>query len=164
MELIPFRDAIAAGVDSVMVAHITVPAIEPDPNRPASVSSNVITKLLKEEMGFHGLVVTDALDMGALTRVFPGTPAEVSAAEAVQAIQAGNDMVIIPADLDGAYNGLLQAVKQGTLTEQRIDASVIKILRLKASVGLNRNRFVDINGVDKQIAAPAHLAVAQSVS
>ncbi len=164
LELVPFRDAIAAGVDSVMVAHITVPAIEPDLNRPASISSNVITKLLKDEMGFHGLVVTDALDMGALTRVFPGTPAEVSAAEAVQAIQAGNDMVIIPADLEGAYNGLLQAVKQGTLTEKRIDASVLKILRLKASVGLDRNRFVDMNAVVKQIADPAHLAVAQSAA
>jgi len=164
LELVPFRDAIAAGVDSVMVAHITVPAIEPDPNRPASISSNVITRLLKEEMGFRGLVVTDALDMGALTRVFPGTPAEVSAAEAVQAIQAGNDMVIIPADLDGAYNGLLQAVKQGTLTEQRIDASVLKILRLKASVGLDRNRFVDMSAVDKRIAEPSNMAIAQTVS
>jgi beta-N-acetylhexosaminidase len=164
LELIPFRDAIAAGVDSVMVAHITVPAIEPDPNRPASISSNVITKLLQQELGFHGLVVTDALDMGALTRVFPGTPAQVSAAEAVEAIKAGNDMVIIPADLDGAYNGLLDAVKQGVISQQRIDISVLKILRLKASVGLDRNRLVDINAVGKEIAQPDNLAIAQEVA
>ena len=164
LELIPFRDAIAAGVDSVMIAHITVPAVEPDPDKPASISSKVITGLLKGELGFRGLVVTDALDMGALTRVFPGSPAQVSAAEAVQAIQAGNDMVIIPADLEGAYNGLLQAVRDGVLTPKRIDESVLKILRLKASVGLDRNRLVDMNAVNQVIARPENVAVAQTVS
>ncbi|AXC10336.1 Beta-hexosaminidase [Acidisarcina polymorpha] len=164
VELVPFRAAIAAGVDSVMIAHITVPSIEPDPNRPASISSNVVTELLKQKLGFQGLVVTDALDMGALTRVFPGTPAQVSAAEAVQAIQAGNDMVIIPADLDGAYNGLLDAVRNGTITQKRIDESVLKILRLKASVGLERNRLVDIAAVRKQVGRPENIAIAQTVA
>jgi len=164
VELVPFRDAIKAGVDSVMTAHITVPAIEPDPNKPASVSSNVITGLLKDQLGFKGLVVTDALDMGALTRVFSGNIAEVSAAEAVAAIQAGNDMVIIPADLDGAYNGLLDAVKQGTISQKHIDDSVLKILRMKASVGLDRSRFVDLTAVDKAIARPSNLATAQTVA
>ena len=164
VELVPFRDAIKAGVDSVMTAHITVPAIEPDPNKPASVSSNVITGLLKDQLGFKGLVVTDALDMGALTRVFSGNIAEVSAAEAVAAIQAGNDMVIIPADLDGAYNGLLDAVKRGSISQKRIDDSVLKILRMKASVGLDRSRFVDLSAVDKAIARPSNLAAAQTVA
>lgn len=164
VELVPFRDAIKAGVDSVMTAHITVPAIEPDPNKPASVSSNVITGLLKDQLGFKGLVVTDALDMGALTRVFSGNLAEVSAAEAVAAIQAGNDMVIIPADLDGAYNGLLDAVKLGSISQKRIDDSVLKILRMKASVGLDRSRFVDLSAVDKAIARPSNLAAAQTVA
>jgi beta-N-acetylhexosaminidase len=164
VELAPFRAAIAAGVDSVMTAHVTVPAIEPDPNRPASVSSNVITGLLKNQLGFKGLVVTDALDMGALTRVFSGTPAQISAAEAVAAIQAGNDMVIIPADLDGAYNGLLEAVKKGTLPQKRIDESVLKILRIKASVGLDRNRLVDLANVSKEVATPANVAIAQKVA
>ena len=80
VELVPFRKAIAAGVDSVMTAHVTVPAIEPDPNRPASISYKIITGVLKEQLGFQGLVVTDALDMGALTRVFSGDLAQVSAA------------------------------------------------------------------------------------
>jgi len=164
VELVPFRAAIAAGVDSVMTAHVTVPAIEPDPNRPASVSSKVITGLLKEQLGFKGLVVTDALDMGALTRVFSGTPAQITASEAVAAIQAGNDMVIIPADLDGAHNGLLQAVKTGTLTEKRIDESVLKILRIKASVGLDRNRFVNLAEVSKEVAKPENVAIAQQVA
>ena len=164
VELVPFRAAIAAGVDSVMTAHVTVPAIEPDPNRPASVSSKVVTGLLKDQLGFKGLVVTDALDMGALTRVFSGTPAQISASEAVEAIQAGNDMVIIPADLDGAYNGLLQAVKTGALSEKRINESVLKILRIKASVGLDRKRLVDLENVTKEIAKPENVAIAQQIA
>jgi len=164
VELVPFRAAIAAGVDSVMLAHITAPALEPDPNKPASVSYNVVTGLLKDKLGFKGLVITDALDMGALTRVFSGTPAQVSASEAVAAIEAGNDMVIIPGDLGGAYTGLLEAVKRGKITPQRIDASVLKILRAKASVGLNRTRYVDMADVSHVIARPDSLAVGQEVS
>ena len=164
VELVPFRAAIAANVDSVMTAHVTVPSIEPDPNRPASVSSKVITGVLKDQLGFKGLVVTDALDMGALMRVFSGTAAQISAQEAVEAIQAGNDMVIIPADLEGAYNGLLQAVRIGTLSQRRIDASVLKILRLKASVGLDSNRLVDLLKIDKEIARPMNLAAAQKIA
>ena len=164
MELVPFRAAIAAGVDSVMIGHISVPSIEPDPNRPASISSLVVTDLLKKQLGFHGLVVTDALDMGALTRVFSGSDAEISGAEAVEAIRAGNDMVLIPGDLGGAYNGLLGAVKQGKLTQERIDQSVLKILRMKASVGLNRNRFVDLAAVTHEVARPESQAIAQNIA
>jgi beta-N-acetylhexosaminidase len=164
VELVPFRAAIAAGVDSVMLAHITAPALEPDPNKPASVSYNVVTGLLKEKLGFKGLVITDALDMGALTRVFSGTPAQVSASEAVAAIEAGNDMVIIPGDLGGAYAGLLDAVKQGKIPAKRIDASVLKILRAKASVGLDRTRYVNMADVSRAIAKPENLAIAQQVS
>lgn len=164
LELVPFRSAIAAGVDSVMIGHITVPAIEPEPNRPASISSAVITGLLKQQMGFKGLVVTDALDMGALMRVFTGSDSEISGAEAVAAVQAGNDMVLIPADLDGAYNGLLNAVKDGRISQQRVDESVLKILRMKASVGLNRSRFVDLDATAQQIARPENVAIAQKVA
>ncbi len=164
VELVPFRAAIAAGVDSIMLAHITAPALEPDPNKPASVSYNVVTGLLKEKLGFKGLVITDALDMGALTRVFSGTPAQVSASEAVAAIQAGNDMVIIPGDLGGAYHGLLEAVKRGTIKPQRLDASVLKVLRAKASVGLNRTRYVDMANVSTVIGKPENLAIGQKIA
>jgi len=164
LELAPFRAAIAAGVDSIMIGHLTVPAIEPDPDRPASISHRIVTDLLQQQLGFHGLVVTDALDMGALTQVFPGNKAQVSAAEAVQAVLAGNDMVIIPADLDGAYNGLLHAVQSGLISRQRIDRSVLKILRLKASLGLNRKRFVSLDQVPELVAQPDSLDLAQQVS
>jgi beta-N-acetylhexosaminidase len=163
-ELVPFRAAIAAGVDSVMIGHISVPAIEPDPNRPGSISPLIVTDLLKKQLGFKGLVVTDALDMGALTRVFSGSNADVAGAEAVAAVLAGNDMVIIPGDLAGAYDGLLDAVKHGKITEQHIDESVLKILRMKASVGLNRSRFVDLNEVSHHVTKPESQAVAQKIA
>ncbi len=162
LELVPFRAAIAAGVDAVMIGHLTVPAL--DPQHPASISPAIVTGLLQNQLGFHGLVVTDALDMGALMQVFPGTPAEVSAAEAVAAVQAGNDMVIIPADVAGAYNGLLRAARSGQISRQRIDRSVLKILRLKASLGLQRNRFVRLDRIPALLAQPDHLALAGQVS
>jgi len=164
LELVPFRAAIAAHVDSVMMAHITVPSIEPDIKRPASISSNTVTRLLKEQLGFKGLVVTDALDMGGLMSVFNGTAAEISGDEAVEAIKAGNDMVIIPADLQGAYEGLLHAVHNGVLSPNRIDESVLKILRFKASVGLDRNRFVDMAGVFQEVGKPENQQMAQNIA
>jgi beta-N-acetylhexosaminidase len=164
VELVPFRGAIAAGVDTVMIGHLIVPAIEPDPNRPASISSRVIKDLLQKQLGFHGLVVCDALDMAGLTHVFPGSEAEISRAAAIAAVQAGNDMVIIPGDLDAAYNGLLEAVKRGEISEAQINASVLKILRMKASVGLNRSRFVNLSDVENEVAMPENIAIAQSVA
>lgn len=164
VELVPFRSAIAAGVDSVMVGHLLVPAIEPDPNRPASISSKVITGLLKDQLGFHGLVVTDALDMAGLTKVFTGSEHEIAASEAVAAVLAGNDMVIIPGDVDGAASGLLQAVKDGKIPQSRIDRSVLKILRIKASLGLDRNRFVNLSAVETDVARPESQAMAQKAS
>jgi beta-N-acetylhexosaminidase len=164
LELVPFRSAIAAGVDSVMVGHLIVPAVEPDPNLPASVSAHVIKDLLQGRLGFKGLVVTDGLDMAGLTHVFQGSEAEISSEAAVAAVEAGEDMVIIPGDLGGAYNGLLTAVKKGEISEARIDESVLKILRMKASVGLDRNRFVDLSKVEDEIAQPENMALAESVA
>lgn len=164
LELVPFRAAIAAGVDSVMIGHISVPSIEPDPNRPGSISKLVVTDLLKKQLGFKGLVVTDALDMGALTRVFSGSDADIAGAEAVQAVLAGNDMVLIPGDLAGAYNGLLDAVKERKISQRRIDESVLKILRIKASVGLNQKRLVDLNAVPREVAKPESQAIAQKIA
>ena len=164
IELVPFRAAISAGVDSVMVGHLIVPALEPDPNKPASISYKIITGLLQNELGFKGLVVTDALDMNGLKHVFTGSEAEIAGAEAVAAVEAGNDMVIIPGDVAGACTGLLRAVKSGEISTARIDRSVLKILRMKASVGLNRNRLVDLARVEQDVARPASLAIARQVA
>jgi beta-N-acetylhexosaminidase len=163
VELPPFRAAIAAGVDAVMVAHVTVPAIDASPTV-ASISEPVITGLLRRELGFDGLVVTDAMDMAALTQLFPQARREAAGRAAVAAVQAGNDMVLIPTDLDGAYHGLLDAVRSGAIPQARIDQSVRRILRAKASVGLHKARLVDVDTLERIIAHPQSAALAQQVA
>ncbi len=163
VELPPFQAAINAGVDSVMIAHVTVPALEPDPNKVATTSHAIVTDLLKKKMGFRGLVVTDALDMNALMRIYANSP-NPSGAAAVAAVKAGNDMVLIPHDLDGAYNALLQAARSGEIPASQIDQSVLKILRAKASVGLDKARLVDIDKLSELVAQPGNLAYGQRVA
>ncbi len=163
VELPPFQAAINAGVDSVMVAHVTIPALEPDPNLVATTSRRIVTGLLKEQMKFQGLVVTDALDMNGLMRIYSGSP-NPSGAAAVAAIKAGNDMILIPGDLDGAYRGLLDAVRRGEIPESQINASVLKILRAKASLGLHKARRVDLANLPHVIARPESIAVGQEVA
>ncbi|MGB8889822.1 MAG: glycoside hydrolase family 3 N-terminal domain-containing protein [Candidatus Korobacteraceae bacterium] len=164
IELPPFRAAIKAGVDAVMVAHIAVPALDPDPNHVASISPVIVMGLLKQQMGFNGLVVTDALDMAGLTKLFPEGGSAGAGRAAVEAVKAGNDMLLIPSNLDGSYQGLLQAVRSGEIPESRIDESVLRILRAKASVGLNRATQVDINAVNRIVAQPASLATAEDIA
>jgi beta-N-acetylhexosaminidase len=164
-----------------MVAHVTAPAIEPDPNRPASISSKVITDLLKKDMGFQGLVVTDALDMAGLTKIFAtsGLPPttgvvtqnygtaispEASARESIEALKAGNDVLLLPPNLGASIQGIVDAVKKGEIPESRINESVLKILRFKAAVGLNKQRLVDLNKVQDVVARPENLLVAQGVA
>ncbi|MBZ5631414.1 MAG: hypothetical protein LAO06_21380, partial [Acidobacteriia bacterium] len=163
VELPPFQAAINAGVDAVMIAHVTVPALEPDPNKVATTSHAVVTGLLKTKMGFQGLVVTDALDMNALMRIYAKSP-NPSGAAAVAAVKAGNDMVLIPQDTDGAYNGLLQAARSGQIPEAQINQSVLKVLRAKASVGLHKARLVDIERVSELVAQPGNVAYGQHVA
>jgi beta-N-acetylhexosaminidase len=160
VELPPFRKAIAAGVDSVMVAHVSVPALEPDPNRVATTSPAIVTHLLKEQLGFHGIVITDALDMAGLTRLYA---ANIGRA-AVEAFKAGNDMLLIPPDLDAAYRSMIGAVKTGEISKARLDASVRKVLRAKSDLGLQRSRLVDINAMDKLIGSPENIALGQRIS
>jgi beta-N-acetylhexosaminidase len=160
----PFRAAIKAGVDSVMVAHIMAPALDPASDRVASISPAIVTGLLKQQLEFGGLVVTDAMDMNGLTKLFPEGGSAAAGRAAVAALKAGNDLLLIPSNLDGAYNGLLQAVRSGEIPESRIDESVLKILRAKASVGLNKTKLVDINAVNEIVASPASLATAQQIA
>src|ERR1039457_6599252 len=162
VELPPFRRAIEAGVDAVMVAHVTVPALDAEPNRVATTSTAIVTGLLKEEMGFKGIVVTDALDMAALTRLYAQNSGIGRAA--VDSFNAGNDVLIIPADLDASYRSLLGAVHSGEISGQRLDQSVRKILELKASLGLNKARLVDLSQLSRVIAKPENVAVGQRIA
>jgi beta-N-acetylhexosaminidase len=160
IELPPFREAIAAGVDSVMVAHVTVPALDPDPNHVATISASVVTNLLQKQLGFNGIIVTDALDMAGLTRLFANNVGRA----AVEAFKAGNDLLIIPADFPASYNAMLEAVRSGEISEERLNQSVLKILKAKASLDLQKARLVDIDDLAKKVAKPANLAFGQQVA
>ncbi|HEV7522046.1 MAG TPA: glycoside hydrolase family 3 N-terminal domain-containing protein [Candidatus Angelobacter sp.] len=164
IDLPPFRAAVAAGTDAVMVAHITAPALEPDPSRVATNSPAIVTGILKQQLGFTGLVITDAMDMAGLTKVYPEGGSAAARHAAKDTVKAGNDMLLLFTDLDGAYKGLLDAVRRGEIPEKRIDESVLKILRAKASVGLNKASQVDINKLSSVISSPENLAVAQQIA
>lgn len=123
-DLIPFQKGIKAGTDFVMVSHISAPnAVSQD--LPASLSSEFITDLLRGEMGYDGIIITDAMNMGAITDRYD------SAQAAVMAFQAGADMILMPEDFQSAYEGILQAVNSGTISEERLDQSVMRILETK---------------------------------
>jgi beta-N-acetylhexosaminidase len=160
VELPPFRQAIAAGVDSVMVAHVTVPALDPDPNHVATISPAVVSDLLEKQLGFHGIIVTDALDMAGVTHLFAN---DVGRA-AVEAFKAGNDLLIIPADLGASFRSMVQAVQSGEIPQKRLDESVLKILKTKASLGLNDARVVDLNAISTIVGRPENITFGQQVA
>lgn len=128
-ELIPFGAAIAAGTDLVMAAHITAPNVTSD-GLPASLSKELITDKLRGELGFQGVVTTDAMSMGAITQAY--TPGDA----AVKAILAGADIVLMPEDYRAAFAGVRDAVNAGTISAQRLDESVLRILSLKERYGM----------------------------
>lgn len=160
IELPPFKQAIAAGVDSVMVAHLTVPALDPDPNHVATISPTVISDVLEKQLGFKGLIVTDALDMAGLTKMFVN---DIGRA-AVEAFKAGNDLLIIPADLGASYRSMMKAVLSGEIPQKRLDASVLKLLKTKASLGLNDARVVDLSTIAAKVGKPQDIAFGQQVA
>jgi beta-N-acetylhexosaminidase len=160
VDLPPFRKAIEAGVDAVMTAHIRVPALDPDPNLVATTSPAIVTKLLKNELGFKGIVVTDGLDMAGLTRLYAGNVGR----PAVDAFKAGNDVLTMPANLDASYHAVLDAVHSGEISHERLDASVLKILQMKVSVGLQNTRLVDVAAIPALVGTPANVATGQRIS
>ena len=160
IELPPFRQAIKAGVDSVMVAHVTVPALDSDPNHVATISPAIVSDLLERQLGFQGLIVTDALDMAGLTHLFANNVGRA----AVEAFKAGNDMLLIPADFPASYNAMLAAVRAGEISQERLDRSVLKILKTKASLDLHHARMVDISRLATAVGKPENLTYGQQVA
>jgi beta-glucosidase-like glycosyl hydrolase/CubicO group peptidase (beta-lactamase class C family) len=158
LELVPFRAAIAAGVASIMTGHLNVPALEPDANTPATLSSHILTDLLRTDLHFQGLVVTDAMDMGGITvRFAPGEAA-------VRAVLAGADCLLMPPVPDAAFEALQRAVEAGRISGKRLDASVRRILEAKARLGLNKNRLVDLGRINAKFGAPSWQEQAQQIS
>jgi beta-N-acetylhexosaminidase len=158
LELVPFRAAIAMNVDSIMTGHLNVPALEPDANTPATLSHSILTDVLRTQLGFQGLVVTDAMDMGGITvRYAPGEAA-------VRAVAAGADCLLMPPVPDAAFEALQAAVKSGRISKVRLDASVRRILQAKARLGLNASRLVDVNAINKKFGSAEWQKEAQEIS
>lgn len=160
IELPPFRQAIEAGVDSVMVAHVTVPALDSDPDHVATISPPVVSDLLEKQLGFKGIIITDALEMAGLTHLFANNIGRA----AVEAFKAGNDLLLIPADFPASYNAMIQAVQSGEISRKRLDRSVLKLLKAKASLGLQNARMVDVNAIANRVGKPQNLAFGQQVA
>ncbi len=140
--------------------------LEPDPTKIATTSHKVVTGLLREQMGFKGVIVSDAMEMHGLTKLYPGDPRAEAARAAVDTVKAGQDLLELPSDLDGTYNGLLAAVKAGEIPRAQIDASVRRILLVKAKAGLNTpgRHLVDLDDLPNHVGKPESYALAQEVA
>ncbi|MFD5825333.1 glycoside hydrolase family 3 N-terminal domain-containing protein [Lentzea sp. NPDC060358] len=151
----PFRAAVAAKIDSIMTAHIQVPQIDPSGD-PATLSPKIITGLLREELKYDGVVVTDSLEMAGVRKLH--TDAEIP----VLAIKAGVDQLLMPPNLGLAIDSVVKAVRSGEISEQRIDQSVLRILKMKLLRGVMLSAEVDENKVDQVVGsnAPAAQAIA----
>lgn len=136
-ELYPFKELFKAGVGSVMIAHLAIPAIDTTTNRPTSLSPNNINELLREDLKYDGLTFTDALEMKGVAKYFPAGEA------AVQALIAGNDMLCLPENVPAAIEAITQAIKQKRLKWKEIDAKVKKVLFSKYDLGLNKPQVID---------------------
>jgi beta-N-acetylhexosaminidase len=182
VELVPFRATIAAGIGSVMIAHIGLPQIDPttvtplprtEPRRPGYADSEVIVEnarlpatlspvvvggMLRRDLAFDGLIVTDALDMSGLTIYF--APGEA----AVRAIAAGADMLLKPSDPDAVVRGVREAVAQGRLTEKRIEESARRLLAAKYDLGLRRQRIAPLEEIDRAVSNGAAMKLAQEIA
>jgi beta-N-acetylhexosaminidase len=157
LELPPFRDAIEAGVDSVMTAHVAVPALAP-PDLPATLAPQILTGLLREQLGFKGLVVTDALEMDSIAKGYSSGDA------AVRAIEAGADVLLMPTDPDAAIRAVVAAVESGRVTRARIRESVVRVLTAKERVGLDRKRFVGVEAIGDVVNSPEANDKAQEIA
>ncbi|WND37722.1 glycoside hydrolase family 3 protein [Streptomyces sp. BB1-1-1] len=154
----PFKAAIAAGVDSIMTAHLQVPALDPS-NEPATLSPTILQGVLRDELGFDGVIVTDALNMQGVRTKYGDDRVPVLA------LKAGADQLLFPPDIDVAYNGVLAAVRGGEITEDRLDESVLRILRIKDKAGLlDGSPYVSRRVVDRVVGARWHRLAAARIA
>ncbi len=153
----PFRAAIAAGIDSVMTAHLLFPALDPADD-PATLSRPIITGVLREELGYDGVVITDSLGMQGVREKYG------DARVPVLALKAGVDQLLTPPDLPAAWNSVRTAVRKGEISEDRLDASVLRILELKARRGLLDEPYTSGRAVDRTVGTREHAATAARIA
>ena len=158
VELAPFRAAIAAGVSTIMTGHIAVPALEPDEHLPTTLSAAISTRLLRDELNFDGLLVTDSLDMAGIAARY--SPAEV----AVRAMLAGADILLSPPIPEAALAGLREAAASGRLPMARIDDAVARILRAKARLGLHESSAINLAALPQTFGRPEFARAAQDIA
>ena len=158
IELRPFQAAIDAGMGAVMTAHISVPGLANGDRAPSTLNAAILTKLLREDMSFDGLVFTDAMDMSAIARQHSAEEA------AVLAVEAGADVLLMPPSPARAVDGIVAAVESGRISETRIDESVRRLLETKESIGLQVNRKVRLEELQASVGVPAHTEIANEVA
>nr|WP_236570254.1 glycoside hydrolase family 3 protein [Streptomyces mexicanus] len=157
LDAVPFRAAIKAGIDSIMTAHIQFPALD-DSGDPATLSRPILTGILREELGYDGVVITDSLGMEGVRSKYGDDRVPVLA------LKAGVDQLLNPPSLDVAWNAVLNAVRTGELTEDRLDESILRILRLKARLGLFQNPYTTPADVTRTVGTPEHLKAADAIA
>lgn len=158
VELVPFRAAIGAGVESVMSAHISFPKLGSEPGLPGTLDPNILTGILRDSLGFDGLITTDALEMEGISEHY--SPGDAL----IRAILAGADMLLIPPDVVTSLDAAVLAVERGQISIERIDASVRRILEWKVRMGLFENRRVDLDALSSLIAKPEYQRAADEVA
>ncbi len=155
VELLPFQRAVEAGVQAIMTAHLRIPALDPTPDLPATLSHPILTDLLRNEMRFRGLIVTDAMEMGGVTTLY--TPEDA----AIRAVKAGVDILLLPPTPKEVIRALIKAVRNGEIQESRIDVSVKRILEAKARLGLHLKKLVDVEALNRKIGIKDYLVQAE---
>lgn len=158
VDLPPFRTAVGNGIDAIMTAHIAVTGVLGDSAPPATLSRYFMTDVLRKEMGFTGLLVTDAMTMGGVANRYGATE------PLILAVDAGADVLLMPRNVTEAIATIWSAVESGRLSQTRIDQSVRRVLRAKAQAGLRTGRLVDLEAVDTIVNVPARSAVATRVA
>lgn len=158
VELPPFKAGIAADAGAVMSGHIEVPSLDPAPNTPGTLSRPMVTDLLRNDLGFKGLIYTDSMGMAGVTALYE--PGEA----AVRAVKAGNDVVLHSPDDEKAFEAIKVAVQKGEIPMAQIDASVTRILEAKARLGLHKTKLVNLDGVATAFGTRTHQTVAREVS
>lgn len=148
LELFPFQFLAKNGIGSMMVAHLNVPSLDPRPNRPTTLSRPVVTDLLRNKLGFQGLIFTDAMEMQGVTKYFAAGQADV------EALRAGNDIVLLPANIGAAIAAVQQALADSTLSRQQMETSVRRVLRAKYRLGLTTPQHVEVANIRRDLNAP----------
>ena len=157
VELVPFRSAIAAGVASIMSAHIALPGVDGGLLRPGTVAPNILTGILRDSLGFKGLVVTDALNMGGVANMY-------GAEAGVRAFVAGADILLQPADPKIAINAMVAAVARGEISRERLDRSVRRVLEIKRQLGLFQRRTVPLDSIPSIVGKAEFQAEAREMA